>query len=128
MRFRRQRKGDGFTLIEVMIALLLLLIGVAGVLTMQMVSVSATGYSRHATEATILAEDKMEELMTMAPAILADGTDTVDSKGVDDVNGFYDRTWTVQPVGAVNTVTIVVSWNEKGTEPHSISIATQVRP
>ena len=88
--------NGGFTLIEVMIALLLLLIGVAGVLSLQMVSVKATGFSRHATEATILAEDKMEELMTISPALLVNGTDIVDSDGVDSATCFYVRAWTVE--------------------------------
>lgn len=119
--------NGGFTLIEVMIALLLLLIGVAGVLSLQMVSVKATGFSRHATEATILAEDKMEELMTIAPAELVDGTDIVDSDGVASATGFYVRAWTVVPDGTVNQVTVTVNWNERGTEPHAITVATQRR-
>lgn len=125
--------NGGFTLIEVMVALLLLLIGVAGVLSLQMVSVKATGFSRHATEATILAEDKMEELMTISPALLdcatvADCTDTVDSDGVDSATGFYVRTWVVALQGVMIRVTVTVNWNERGSEPHAITVATLRRP
>lgn len=123
-----RKKGEGgFTLIEVMIALLLLLIGVSGVLSLQMVSMRATSFSRHATEATIVAEDKMEDLMLQSAASLADGVDLVDSQGNLDPGGAYTRTWTVEPTGSILLLTITVSWFEKGTEPHGISIATQRR-
>ena len=62
---KRCKRQQGFTLIEVMIAVLLLLVGVAGVLSIQMVSMRASSFSRHATAATMVAEDKREELMTM---------------------------------------------------------------
>ena len=126
-----RRQEGGFTLIEVMIAMLLLLVGVAGVLSLQMVSVRATSFSRHATEATIVAEDKMEELMNIAGSALLPGTDTVNEQAVDDATGEYTRTWTVAN-GALDptvlSVTVVVAWLERGNENHSISIATQRRP
>lgn len=125
-RLDEVREG-GFTLTEVMIALLLLLVGVAGVLSLQMVSVRATSYSRHATEATILAEDKMEELMTIDGSLLVNGNDIVDSKAVDDADGSYTRTWTVTANGGLNLVKVEVSWFEKGTEPHSIAVSTERR-
>ena len=86
---RRQNRQEGFTLIEVMIAMLLLLVGVAGVLSLQMISVRATSFSRHATEATIVAEDKMEDLMTLSTTspLFVTGTDLVDGQGVANVAG-----------------------------------------
>lgn len=109
-----------------MIAMLLLLVGVAGVLSLQMVSVRATSFSRHATEATIVAEDKMEELMTISKAALVDGTDDVDEKARTDGNDEYTRVWTIvdSAIVDVKTVTVTVEWTERGNELHSISIAT----
>jgi type IV pilus assembly protein PilV len=140
-----RRKEGGFTLIEVMIAMLLLLIGVAGVLRLQMVSVRATSFSRHATEATIVAEDKMEELMSLDGSIILTGPtvcappggpvpcafDTVDEKAVDDPAGEYTRTWTsvasiVNP--GTQDISVTVGWTERGNEPHSIVITSQRRP
>ena len=51
----------------------------------------------------------------------------VDSDGVDSATGFYVRVWTVVPVGTLNRVTVAVNWNEKGTEPHTISVVTERR-
>lgn len=116
-----------------MIAMLLLLIGVAGVLSLQMTSVRATSFSRHATEATVAAEDKMEELMSMdgdtllAMSLLLPGTDTTTLPS----GGTYVRTWTIVP-GTVNlgvlSVSVTVDWVERGSENHSIEIDTQRRP
>lgn len=126
---RDDRKGEqGFTLIEVLIALLLLLIGVAGVLSLQMVSMRATSYSRHATEATIVAEDKMEELMLVEAADIIHGdSDIVDSQGVDAADGDYNRSWTAVVPETPGTIAIevTVQWFEKGTESHQISITTE---
>lgn len=128
----RQRGQGGFTLIEVMIAMLLLLIGVAGVLSLQMVSVRATSFSRHATEATIVAEDKMEELMTMGTTspLFIDGTDDVDEMSRTDGNDEYTREWVliVDPADVdITIVNVIVSWTERGIEPHSITLTGKRR-
>ena len=113
--------------------MLLLLVGVAGVLSLQMVSVRATSYSRHATEATMVAEDKMEELMgtsSVAVVGMSPGSDQVNDLAVADVNGEYTRSWTAV-AGTLDSsmlaVTVTVTWFERGTEAHSITVSTQRR-
>jgi prepilin-type N-terminal cleavage/methylation domain-containing protein len=103
----------GFTIIEILIALLVLLIGMAGVLSLQLTSVEATSFSRHATEASVLAEDKMEQLRTVPLAVLTDGTDQVDARGVIDAEGLYTRTWTIDGASP-RRVEVTVSWSERG--------------
>ena len=121
---RRRTQQDGFTVVEVLIALLILVIGFAGILSLQLTAMKSTSFSRHATEASILAEDKIEELRTIPMPALADGTDTVDARGVDDDAGLYTRTWTVVPGTSTTTVTVAVTWNEQGSEPYTIRMAT----
>lgn len=119
------RKQCGFTMIEVMIALLVLMIGIAGILTMQMASMRSASLSRHTTEAMIFAEDKMEELMIIPGAQLGIGptTDTVTippPPNVPGLSGFvYTRDWTIDTdfvPGSSTTalVTVEVSWFERG--------------
>lgn len=120
------RQGErGFTLIEVLIALLVLMIGMAGILSLQLTSMKATAFSRHATEASSLAEDKVEDLRTVPldSARFVNGTDIVDSRGVADANGLYTRTWTITPGAETTIVTVSVSWTERGAEPYTISMA-----
>ncbi len=135
----------GFTVIEVLIALLVLLLGMAGILSLQLTSVEATAFSRHATEASILGEDKMEWLRTQQVAPLValcpdtdplppppDCTEQVDALGQLDPEGLYTRTWKVVPAALVPTVnvTIGVSWLEQGRvdEPYTVALSTQRAP
>ena len=126
-RSRRQRSGEdgGFTLIEVLIALLVLMVGMAGILSLQLTSMKATSFSRHATEASSLAEDKVEDLRTVPldSARFVNGTDQVDARGVADGEGPYTRTWTINPGADTTIVNVSVSWTERGNEPYTISMA-----
>ena len=115
----------GFTLIEVLIALLVLMVGMAGILSLQLTSMKATSFSRHATEASSLAEDKVEDLRTVPlnSARFANGNDQVDSRGVADAAGLYTRTWTIAPGIETTIITVSVAWTERGNEPYTISMA-----
>ena len=123
-RPRRRGEEGGFTVVEVLIALLVLLIGMAGMLSLQLTAMKATGFSRHATEASILAEDRMEYLRTAPLASLVDGTDQVDARGVVDSTGLYTRTWTLTPATETTTIAVSVSWLEQGGEPYTITMST----
>jgi prepilin-type N-terminal cleavage/methylation domain-containing protein len=120
----------GFTMVEVLIALLILLLGMAGVLSLQLTSLEATAFSRHATEASVLAEDKMEALRTQPTATLVSDSDTVDARGVPDPNGLYAREWTVAAAGEDTSITVEVSWLEQGNaaEPYRVTMNTLRTP
>jgi len=119
------RTGErGFTIIEVLIALLVLMVGMAGVLSLQLTSMKATGFSRHATEASILCEDKMEDLRTIPlnSVRFVTDRDQVDARGVPDVEGLYERVWRVTPGTDNTTISVEVSWEEQGSEPYTITM------
>jgi prepilin-type N-terminal cleavage/methylation domain-containing protein len=120
-----RRAEEGFTLIEVLIALLVLMVGMAGILSMQLTSMKATGFSRHATEASSLVEDKVEELRTvpLTSARFVNGNDQVDARGVPDATGLYRRSWTITPQTDTTIVTVSVAWDERGGEPYTISMS-----
>lgn len=108
------RPGErGFTVVEVLIALLVLVIGMAGILSLQLTSTQATAFSRHATEATVLAEDKMEDLRTQPAAALVSDDDQVNARGELDLEGLYIRVWVIAP-GPPIGMTVTVSWLEQG--------------
>ncbi|MDY6839216.1 MAG: prepilin-type N-terminal cleavage/methylation domain-containing protein [Thermodesulfobacteriota bacterium] len=58
-----KKSQKGFTLMEVMLAIVVFSIGVFAVGTMQMRSVAANKYARELTEATALAQRQIEEMM-----------------------------------------------------------------
>jgi type IV pilus assembly protein PilV len=120
-----RRPERGFTLIEVMIALMILLLGIAGLLSMQLQALRATSFSRHASEASALCEDKMEELRTIPSATLTNGSDQVDSRAVDDSQGLYTRTWTIDTSTGNTILTVQTAWNEQGaTTPETMTMST----
>ena len=115
----------GFTLIEVLIALLVLMVGMAGILSLQLTSMKATSFSRHATEASSLVEDKVEDLRTVSltSARFVSGTDQIDARGVADANGLYTRTWTITPGTETTVISVSVTWTERGGDPYTITMA-----
>jgi prepilin-type N-terminal cleavage/methylation domain-containing protein len=125
---RGQAKQDGFSLIELMIALTVLIIGVTGIMTLQTSSMQASAYSRHATEASVLAEDWMETLRTIPIAGLANGNEKVNAQGFPDAAGLFTRTWTVVNDGTNLQLTITASWLERGNEAHAITYRTTRTP
>ena len=120
----RAGQQGGFTIVEVLIALVVLLVGLAGILSMQMTAISATGFERHATEASTLAQDKMEALRTLSSTALASGSDQVDPRGVPDPAGLFTRDWTVASGSNEFTITVKVTWLEGGGDPYTISMST----
>lgn len=121
---KSEQASGGFTVIEVMIALVVLGAGIAGILSIQMTALRATAYSRHAAEASVLAEDKLELLRTTPVDRLAGGSDQVDELGSPRADGRYQRTWSVSAASGVITVAVDVAWDESG-ELHDIQMITQ---
>jgi type II secretion system protein I len=112
-----RKPEGGFTLIEVMIAVLLTALTVIGVLGLFRVETRASSVSRRETEAAVLAQDKLEELRTeAAPTTNVTGTDNPK----DQLSGsttFWTRTWTVSAPNdpAVYNIDVTVSWDDNGT-------------
>ena len=130
VRVRKRRRlwshsQRGFTMLELLIALTVLLVGLTGIIGMQVSSMRATGYSRHATEASVLCEDKLEALRTVPVATIFPDSEQIDAQGIPDPNGLFARAWTIATVADLSTITVSVTWNERGNEPHTITMRTQ---
>ena len=107
----------GFTMIEVMVAMLLTAIAIIGILALFMTQRKASGYSRHTTEATVLAQDKLEQLRTLGTAVAGSGSDVlIDEAGSNAGNGIYTRYWTESVYAGSGYADIVsnVQWEEDG--------------
>jgi hypothetical protein len=129
---RRRSSAAGFTLIEVMVALLLTVIAVIGIVALYMIESRASGFSRHETEASVLAEDKMEVLRTITPpcqgaipcAQLAGVDANITEEELAGSNGIYTRTWSITPNTGPTPdwwdYLVSVTWTEDGV-PRSVS-------
>jgi len=134
VRRKNQQRGAqrGFTMIEVLIAVVVLIIGIAGVIGLQVSSTRLTSHSRHATEATQIGVAKVEELRTSTLLnLVSSGTPLkVNAQGLEDPNGFYDLSWLIrqETVNNVYNIHVTVEWAEQGntSDIRSVSFATQV--
>jgi prepilin-type N-terminal cleavage/methylation domain-containing protein len=120
---KRGKNEGGFTLIEVMIAILLLLIGLLGVAGVAATIIQANAFSRQVTTATTLAEERMEDLKNTPYASLAGGSDTpAQFPG-------YTRTWQIltdAPLTGTSTVVVNVSFPWK-TQTRNVQLQTIFR-
>jgi type IV pilus modification protein PilV len=62
---------SGFSMVEVMVAILLLTVGLLALAKMQTQAVASNNYGNQLTEATFLAQDKLEELRLLNECFLA---------------------------------------------------------
>lgn len=131
----KTKEEKGFTLLEVLVAIVLLTVGLLGVAAMQAMAIKGNAFAGGVTEATTLAGDRMEYLMTLPYDDLdVEDTDGDGTAGLDDAtagtadqnrtynneNGMqYDLYWnTVRnaPTADNTTIKIIVTWKDRGVQ------------
>jgi type IV pilus assembly protein PilV len=121
VRRPRARRSAGFTLVEVIVAIVLLGVGLMGLAALSTTVTRANVQSSSLTTATALAQERAERLRTEDYDALASGND---SRVVDNVA--YTRSWVVtadDPEPGLKTVAIAVSWTTRGTT-HTTRLTT----
>ena len=135
---------QGFTIIEVMIAVAILTIGILGVASMQVSAIRGNNLSDNITCALTLAEDKMEELLgldydnpELEDVVQANNADLsrieqgwIDQQEINidetgKVNaGHFRRIWNLAddtPISNNKTITVIVTWNN---DDHQVSLTS----
>lgn len=128
---RCTRACEGFTLIEILITIGILTFGLLAVATMQVSAIRGNDFSSNVTEATILAQDKLELLSTLpyAHSDLQDQDGDFDA-GLSDSGASadysetpaapfsrYTVSWNVSennPVPDAKTIRVIVTWHDRG--------------
>jgi type II secretory pathway pseudopilin PulG len=115
--FSRLQREGGFTIVEALVALLIMTFGMLAISGMQMSLSQNSDISKQRTEATRLANEKMEELRSFTAIStgtitwngLADGSDTIST------NTTYTRSWSLSGTitDAYRPVTVAVSWLDR---------------
>lgn len=115
MRIRINDK-KGFTLLEVLIAIVILSVALLALAGLQIISIRGNSFGGTMTDAVTLGRDKMEDLKQDDWDNVAPGNDTQVARGIN-----YTRNWTVQTVGNTKEVMVTVSWDNGN---HQISLFT----
>lgn len=115
---------QGFTLLEVLVAMAIATIGLLGMALLQGTAIQGNNSGSKFTQATMLAQSSIENLHSE----LLDGngateTDLADGSGDEEVGidengepgGVFTRTWNVEDYTTFSRrVTVEVQWNEGG--------------
>ena len=113
---------NGFTLIEVLTGLVLLAFGLLAIAGMQITSVKGNFFSGNMTQASILAQDRLE---TLRNAAIGDDALSVGTHNDATIPGtIFTRNYTVSVIPGTTMFSIVVTVNWRDSSDHTISFTT----
>jgi prepilin-type N-terminal cleavage/methylation domain-containing protein len=109
---------DGFTILEVLVAMVILGMSLLLLLNMTMVALDGNDWSNNTTVATQLLQEKLEQLRS-GTVKLESGYDSPDS---------LQRVWTVSDAGnRLKKVEVIVTWTDIRNNTVSNSMTTYIK-
>ena len=119
---RRLHRNNGFTLIEIMIAIAIITIGIFGVMSLIITVMKGNTLSKRVTTATTIAQDKMEDFKRMG----YDNVVNVSESNTDDYDIEYYLEADVAPdtpATDTKTITVDVYWDPPASSSaHNVEI------
>ena len=135
----------GFTLIEVLVAIVILTVGLLAVGTMQISAIRGNFMSGNTSTALSLASEKMEDLLNkdfnhadlsnsvtgndtnLSSITSVDHQENISEEGVVGAGAFYRRIWNIDDETGPTTknMMVIVTWEKN---KHRVSIASIKRP
>lgn len=126
----------GFTLIEALVALLIVAFGLMALAGVNLKLAQSEDVAKQRGEAVRLAQERIEALRSftridaaagqLAWDDLASGTDTIAESANYHTNTTFTRTWVVSGAAAdpMRTVRVTVAWNDRANDPQSVTLAS----
>jgi len=115
----KKGQSKGFTLLEVLIAIVVLSVALLALAGLQIISIRGNSFGNHMTEAITLAKDLMEEMKnTDWENIQGNSNDPVGASGIT-----YHRVCTVTEQDNIKTVAVKVSWDNGN---HQATLVTKI--
>ena len=122
---RLRDNNSGFTLIEVLAAMLILSVGLLGIAALITGIISSNKLSNRISTATVIAQDKMEQIrMTGYSGMpVSDTTTTEDYNSITNYSLYKRVTFTevANPDAGMKKITVTVSWDS---DAHSVELKT----
>lgn len=130
----KKSNEKGFSLIEILIAITVFAIGILAVNMMQVTAIKGNSFANDLTEATTLAQDRMEKLIGLSyidplnndtNGNYTAGLDDADATAADHndpnnpVNGGYNIFWNIArnyPISNTKEMRVIVTWIDKGVQ------------
>ena len=110
----RVTNEQGFTLVSVMIAIVLVSVGMLGLFSTQVSAYALTTHANARTAAVNIARAHMETLKATDPRVLSSvpvDPEVVDADGEADPNGAFTRSVTIEPGGThLKKLTVTVDF------------------
>jgi prepilin-type N-terminal cleavage/methylation domain-containing protein len=122
MRIAVNRKSRGFTLIEVLVAICILVIGMLAVLSALVTTMEQNLNNLSMDEAVRIAEQQMNQLRNTSFTGLTNGNLPI-ARNFRNFTRTFNVVWTVTNLSASSrTIQVVVSWTHKGIlHQHSVT-------
>ncbi|MEA1867989.1 MAG: prepilin-type N-terminal cleavage/methylation domain-containing protein [Thermodesulfobacteriota bacterium] len=123
----KKNNEKGFILIEILIAITVFAVGILAVGSMQITAIKGNSFAKELTKASILAQDRMEKLISLTYADelnnetndngvsgLDDTDTTADHKDTNNpVDGKYNICWNIaknSPINNTETIKVIITW------------------
>jgi len=127
---RKRKRQEGFTLIEIMVAMLLLTILIVGAMATQISTIRTSSDARTSTSAVSIAQSRLEEFRSLPYANLAALGPEIAYFNYDTspnlASSFFTRTTTVAQSAEGWLMTVVVQWTAQN--PQQITMITERTP
>lgn len=119
MNRKKIKCQDGITLLEVMVAMIIMSFSLLLLLNMTMVALDGNKWSENTTITTQLLQEKLEQLRSVRNSNLQSGSDTAQG---------YVRTWVVSNAGShLRQIDLEIDWLDFREEPHTNALTTVIR-
>lgn len=119
------KNSGGFTLVEALIATVIVSIGFLGLSTLTTAAIRSLSLSHHRTTAAILAQDKLEEIKNDTYAKVTSAKYNTEAYNTMTEYLPYRRvvTITAGPEPNTITITVTVSWKEVVQGSHAVTLS-----